>query len=158
MKTPMQRFLEKTNKRGPRSKHGRCWVWQGTNNGRYGKMYFEGKNVFAHRFIFEQTKGLIEKGKVIDHLCRNRLCVNPAHLEQKTNRENLMAEGSRIRFNGQNMRDKTHCEFGHPFDEVNTKIVKTKGRQFRRCRTCANLQQRQYEIRKRRKQCPTLRS
>lgn len=66
-----------------------CWIWQpkARNNG-YAPTYHEGKNQPAHRVYYEQRYGPIPKGLVLDHLCRVRDCVNPAHLEPVTQAEN----------------------------------------------------------------------
>lgn len=66
-----------------------CWEWYGciTPDG-YGQAYFDGKNKYAHRMAYELVKGPIPEGMVIDHLCFNRGCVNPDHLEPKTQMEN----------------------------------------------------------------------
>ena len=60
-----------------------CLVWQGSTNGarNYGKLHFKGKLSLAHRASYEMSKGKIPDGLVIDHLCRNTLCINPDHLE-----------------------------------------------------------------------------
>jgi HNH endonuclease len=69
-----------------------CWIWQGGRNtdGRYGRAVpsLGGKMTAAHRIYWERENGPIPEGLVIDHLCRNGLCVNPAHLEVVTQAEN----------------------------------------------------------------------
>jgi hypothetical protein len=98
-----------------------CWLWlRARTRGGYGELKVGGHVRYAHRVAYELFKGDIPTGLTIDHLCRNRGCVNPAHMEAVTNRENT--------FRG--MR-------GHPFDEENTRIVIPKhGRKVRECRVC----------------------
>lgn len=87
-----------------------CWEWIGTvNSGGYGS-FNDGRQFKAHRWSYARFKGPIPPSLTLDHLCRNRRCVNPDHLEPVTNRENI------LRGNGptaENAR-KTHCKRGHP--------------------------------------------
>jgi hypothetical protein len=78
--------------------------------------------------------GPIPEGLVIDHLCRNRGCINPTHMEPVTNAENVLRGEGPTAVNAR----KTHCKRGHPFDDVNT-YVYAKGRA---CRMCHQLRQR----------------
>lgn len=101
-----------------------CWPWQAQIVSGYGRFRFNGRQQPAHRWAYLKFVGPIPKGLVLDHLCRNRSCVNPAHLEAVTPAENV-ARGLR--------RKKTHCPAGHPYDEANTRIGPT-GHRF--CRAC----------------------
>ena len=67
-----------------------CWFWRGTITTQgYAHFYFKGRNYRAHRIAYELIKQPIPAGCVLDHLCRVKHCVNPAHLEPVTERENL---------------------------------------------------------------------
>ena len=89
------------------------------------------KGTRAHRFSYEMFVGPIPEGKVLNHICRNRGCVNPEHLEIMTIGENLHAPGS-IALAALNAA-KTHCPKNHEYSEVNTRITSKGGRA---CRTC----------------------
>lgn len=72
------------------SKSAGCWEWQGAvMGGGYGAIKVEGRRVPAHRFAYELLVGPIGEGLEIDHLCRNRSCVNPEHLEPVTRSVNV---------------------------------------------------------------------
>ena len=86
-RTPEERFWEKVE-RIPSSE---CWFWIAPlNSGGYGTFYWKGKRVGAHRAAYELFRGPIPDDREIDHLCRNRDCVNPDHLDLVTHRENLL--------------------------------------------------------------------
>lgn len=104
---------------------GDCLLWTGTAPHGYGSFWYDGKKVRAHRFSYEHFIGEIAPGLVLDHLCRNTLCVNPDHLEPVTHAENLR------RGDWPNSR-KTHCAHGHRFTTANTYLW----RRHRICRDC----------------------
>lgn len=88
-----------------------CWPWQGGSvRDGYGQFHLHARRkVQAHRYAYEQLIGPIPEGLTLDHLCRNRLCVNPKHLEPVTHAVNILrGQGTSAR-NAQ----KTHCVHGH---------------------------------------------
>lgn len=115
-----------------------CWIWLGaihkngygstTNGSRSAKEY-------VHRLSYKLWKGEIPQGHELDHLCRNRSCFNPDHLEPVTRRINTL-RGIGPKKLGQINSGKTHCKSGHPFDEANTRYRPTGGRS---CRECAKV-------------------
>jgi len=123
-----------------------CWMWQayvkpngyagfGIGNTEENNRKME----YAHRWAYRNFIGEIPKGLELDHLCRNRSCVNPNHLEPVTRKENL----SRSPLHALNQRSKTHCPSGHPYDEHNTYKIVSKNRSHRLCRECRRIRNRE---------------
>ena len=107
-----------------------CWTWTGPQNGYgYGRYFHDGRYSMAHRWAYEQLAGPITEGKQLDHLCRNRLCVNPEHLEQVTIRENVLRGVGPTALNAR----RAECVHGHPLDGENL-LIDYQGK--RRCRAC----------------------
>jgi hypothetical protein len=113
-----------------------CWLWTGSLSPTgYGeRIRRSGNRQAPHRVVYELMVGPIPEGLVIDHLCRVRNCVNPAHLEPVTQRENTMR--SPIAPAAVNAAAQ-QCRRGHPFDEANTYVDPNGYRGCRACRTAA---------------------
>jgi hypothetical protein len=94
-----------------------CWLWTGTivQPGGYGCGTFQRKRFYAHRLSFAAFLGRLLNGLVIDHVCRQRSCVNPHHLRQVTLEDNTLARGSQA-VTAKNLRAET-CIRGHEFDK-----------------------------------------
>lgn len=109
-----------------------CWVWQGSLNPKgYGSCRLGKRTALAHRASYMVFVGPIPDGLTIDHLCRNRSCINPAHLEAVTHRENLLRGHTVTAANAA----KTHCVHGHEFTPENTYLGPTGSRACRVCRS-----------------------
>lgn len=109
-----------------------CWNWQGTISPKgYGTLTLRCRHTRAARLAFTLFRGEIPTGRVIDHLCRNRACVNPGHLRIATIKENNTAPGSES-FAATN-KNKTHCSRGHEYTAENT-IIRPTGRDCRKCK------------------------
>lgn len=124
----MDKFINKIEKTES------CWNWIGEiKNTGYGSFYEKGKSYAAHRLVYEALVKKIPFGKVIDHLCRNRRCVNPDHLEVVSSTENIL-RGNWM--SGINVRKK-ECKHGHPFSIENTIFRKRENSKYWRvCREC----------------------
>lgn len=142
---PNQRFWRKVSI--PKDET-QCWEWVGGKiSAGYGAFHPEkNKTILAHRWSYEQAKGKIPDGLHIDHLCRNRSCVNPDHLEAVTNQENLSrGYGYRLR-NG--MSDS--CKRGHKYTPENTYRNPNRDSDIR-CRECARIRDKKRVPRNRKK-------
>lgn len=148
---------------------GGCWNWTGglASHG-YGQFVYSAigtrlrQQARAHRVAYRQWKGKIPDGLVVDHLCMNKRCVNPDHLEAVTARENIIRS---VRARGIVKKVKvkivkplpTHCRNGHEWSPINTIIVRLgKNRPIRTCRTCLYARQMKMYYRKRGLKAPEL--
>lgn len=120
-----------------------CINYKGTiKNTGYGIWRKNGVSIYAHRLVYELLVGKIPQGYTIDHLCRNKACVNPQHLEAVTQRVNVMRSDAPTSINAQ----KTHCSNGHEFTIENT-YRRKDGRRI--CKACEKTYHRQYYLKTR---------
>lgn len=110
---------------------GDCWIFTGhLNSGGYGLFWFEGKMRSAHIVSYELLgEHAIDTGLELDHTCRNRACINPAHLEQVTHIENIHRGEGLAAIN----KRKTHCIHNHPLSGDN--LIRRPGGN-RGCKAC----------------------
>lgn len=109
-----------------------CWEWLGSHNGKgYGIFWYENSYRAAHRFGYAMMRSPIPDGLQLDHLCRNRGCVNPWHLEPVTALENQM-RGLPHR------ATPSMCPKGHLYSPENTYVPPSKPH-LRMCRTCRRI-------------------
>jgi hypothetical protein len=130
----MERFWSKVDK----GHESGCWEYTGNLNSGYGRFYYKRRPLLAHRMSYLEHHGSIPDGLVIDHICRNRACCNPAHLRAVSLRTNALENSvsQRALF-----AQRTHCGNGHPLSGDNL-IPNKKG--VRLCRTCARERHRKW--------------
>jgi hypothetical protein len=127
-RTPEDRFWSKVDKSGD------CWEWRASRDSYgYGHAWVRGKLVQSHRFAYIAMRGPIAAGLTIDHLCRNRGCANPAHMEVVSRGENIRRSSAWHHFAAAQLA-KTHCPRGHEYTPENTYLQDG----FRSCRYCRN--------------------
>jgi HNH endonuclease len=116
-----------------------CWLWQRSlNRDGYGRLSWNRKLIMAHRLAYRLCVGELPFGLELDHLCRNRACVNPRHLEPVTHKINMERGIARC-------SKKTHCKRGH---ELIGNNLYTPPDGSRQCRKCDALWMREYRKRK----------
>ncbi len=121
------RFWGKVDKDGPNG----CWVWTAyIERAGYGKFHYKGRAERVYRLAYQALVGEIPEGMVIDHVCRNRACCNPEHLEIVTPRENARRGALGVLY--------THCRHGHELTPENTYWANTKTGLRRNCKTCVD--------------------
>lgn len=119
------RFFEKVQKTES------CWIWLGARCQGYGSFSPASyRSIQAYRWAYEYFRGPVPSGMQLDHLCRNRLCVNPDHLEVVTQKTNVLRGNAPPAINAR----KTHCKHGHEFTAENT--YHRKDSKGRKCKTC----------------------
>ncbi len=121
-----------------------CWIWTGKRQrDGYGLVMHGHAFLSAHRVVYEDAIGGYLKASLqLDHTCRNRLCVNPAHLEPVTQRVNTLRSEGPSAINARKQR----CKRDHPFDDANTRIRKD-GRRV--CKACCRQREAQARLKKR---------
>lgn len=125
------RFLR--NYEAPQSQSD-CWEWKGRKQSRgYGMFSLRGSQYLSHRISYSHFVGSIPDGHVIDHLCGNRSCINPNHLDVATSRENTLRGGGPTAINAR----MTTCHQGHPLEGDNLQIkMHSDGLPRRVCIAC----------------------
>ena len=119
-----------------RNKNGACWSGFSINSKGYATLYIApGRTAKAVTLAYELRYGPVPKGLELDHLCRNRWCWNPDHVEPVTRSVNQLR--------GKKGEEKTHCPQGHPYSEENTLMhLNNNGRYRKQCRLCRRRQRR----------------
>lgn len=116
-----------------------CWHWTGyCSPSGYPYCSFKSYPMRVHRLSYELFKGPIPQGFTIDHLCRNKKCVNPSHLECVTVAENIRRAAA----------VRTHCVNGHALSGLNVSMQKDGQYTYRRCKSCGREATRKYRANK----------
>lgn len=126
----MERFFEKTAFVDKWHDGTRCLEWTAAiSPDGYGRFGYKGENWNAYKWLYEQCYDLVPKNRELDHLCRNRKCVAPLHLEVVTKRENVLRGVGPTAINAR----KTHCSNGHLLSDDNVWVRDGTGRCCKAC-------------------------
>jgi HNH endonuclease len=116
-----------------------CWEFDGSRlAGGYGRAGWNGRLWLTHRLVYTLMVGEIPTGLELDHLCKNKPCCNPAHLEPVSRSENVRRGPAWHHLAAREVA-KTHCPEGHPYDLLNTYWTRRCGRQCKQCKRAASL-------------------
>ena len=122
-------------------KEGECWLWTGSKRLGYGRYTYRDQNGThtedCHRISYKLRWGSIGEGLTLDHLCRNRACVNPEHLEEVSSA-----------INTQRALSKSMCKRGHYYSGHNLRIYSKEGRDVKACISCGNIRNEKYRRKK----------
>jgi hypothetical protein len=108
-----------------------CWLWPGAKNTGYGYIRYNNRGYAVHRLVYEELVGPIPDNLELDHLCRERSCCCPEHLEPVSHSENV--------FRGQSSSSRLVCQRGHWMLGDNVAWFKRPGGRDRRCVACIHL-------------------
>jgi len=131
-----------------------CWLWMSyVDPSGYARFFLGGKSRYGHVLAYAELVGPVAGGLDLDHLCRVRACVNPAHLEPVTRSVNISRGTAHLSLHALNFErmSRTHCPQGHPYEGANL-ILKRSG--ARACRACKNANDAMYRAAKRLRSTP----
>lgn len=114
-----------------------CWVWTSAIVNGYGQFWDSERHIKAHRWAYEEMVAEVPATISLDHLCRNKCCVNPDHLEPVPSAVNIGRGNPRWK----QSKARTHCKRGHAYTQANTYDTPQTGR---RCRACQAAARRRY--------------
>lgn len=121
-----------------------CWVWMGRRNSEgYGQIHLRKAYWFVHRLMYEFLKGPVKPGDVVDHLCGNKACCNPDHLDAVSQSQNLKRRLKAPR------RFPRWCSNGHMLEGRNIGWTTRRGKRVMYCKACRAEKNRRYYAKRR---------